>query len=79
MMSGKMMSTTQECYHFLMSGTMICLHDKSEDLLIYGVNSSKQSIYIAIKWRPKGVDNQMNATISLRFDDNNSNSYTLEE
>ncbi|CAG2177215.1 unnamed protein product, partial [Oppiella nova] len=53
--------------------------DKNEDLLIYGVNSSKQSIYIAIKWRPKGVDNQMNATISLRFDDNNSNSYTLEE
>ncbi|CAG2171455.1 unnamed protein product, partial [Oppiella nova] len=52
---------------------------KSEDLFIYGVNSSKQSIYIAIKWRPKGADNQIDATISLRFDDNNSNSYTLEE
>ncbi|CAG2118802.1 unnamed protein product, partial [Medioppia subpectinata] len=52
---------------------------KCEDLLIYGVNSSKQSIYIAIKWRPKGVNDKINATISLRFDDNNSNSYTLEE
>ncbi|CAG2116985.1 unnamed protein product, partial [Medioppia subpectinata] len=52
---------------------------KNEDILIYGVNSSKQSIYIAIKWRPKGVNDKINATISLRFDDNNSNSYTLEE
>ncbi|CAG2113475.1 unnamed protein product, partial [Medioppia subpectinata] len=52
---------------------------KPEDILIYGVNSSKQSIYIAIKWRPKGVNDKINATISLRFDDNNSNSYTLEE
>ncbi|CAG2113679.1 unnamed protein product, partial [Medioppia subpectinata] len=52
---------------------------KAEDVLIYGVNSSKQSIYIAIKWRPKGMNDKINATISLRFDDNNSNSYTLEE
>ncbi|CAG2162914.1 unnamed protein product [Oppiella nova] len=53
--------------------------NKSENLLIYGVNSSKQNIYIAIKWRPKGVDNRVKASISLRFDDNNSNTYTLEE
>ncbi|CAG2180128.1 unnamed protein product, partial [Oppiella nova] len=32
MMSGKMMSTTQECYHFLMSGTMICPHSNSYTL-----------------------------------------------
>ncbi|XP_054166684.1 prodigiosin synthesizing transferase PigC-like [Oppia nitens] len=52
--------------------------DKNEDLLIYGVNSSKQSIYITINWKPNGVNNKNNATINMRIDDNND-CYTLEE
>ena len=49
--------------------------------MIYGVNSSKQSIKIEIKSR---IDsnrdrNPIKSHISLRFDDNDGNSYTLED
>ncbi|XP_054166950.1 uncharacterized phosphotransferase YvkC-like [Oppia nitens] len=53
--------------------------NKCEDILIYGVNSSKQSIYISIKWRPNGkINHKINATINLRIEDN-INVYTLDE
>ncbi|XP_054166988.1 prodigiosin synthesizing transferase PigC-like [Oppia nitens] len=53
-------------------------HNKNEDIVIYGVNSSKQCIYITINWKPNGVNNKNNATINMRIDDNND-CYTLEE
>ena len=52
--------------------------NKSEDLLIYGVNSSKQSIKIEVKSRIN-ERNTRNASISLRLDDSEGNSYTLED
>ena len=53
-------------------------------MLVYGVNSSNQSISIQIKWRPNETSvyanrDKVNASVRLRFDDNDGNYYTLEE
>ena len=45
--------------------------------MIYGVNSSKQSFKIDIKWRANCE--ARNAFINLRLDDSDGNHYTLEE
>ncbi len=50
--------------------------------MVYGSNSSNQSLSLAIKWRPhsdKNSEIKVNASVKLRFDDNDGNFYTLDE
>lgn len=49
--------------------------------MIYGVNETKQSIKIKIKWRfdDNRDRNRINAEVRLRLDDNYGNCFTLEE
>jgi hypothetical protein len=49
----------------------------NENLFIYGVNSMNQCLKVNIVWKP--VNEKINARISLRFEDNDANIYTLEE